>query len=61
MGYAHEHESLYAETGVLKTALKAIVDAYDEMPKGMAAGEWQQQTPGNERCDPGQSGSGVFS
>ncbi|MDE0421610.1 MAG: hypothetical protein OXK76_12090 [Gammaproteobacteria bacterium] len=37
--YAHEHESLYAETGVLKTALQAIVDAYDEMPQGMAAGE----------------------
>ena len=31
--YAHEHDDLYAETGVLKTALKAIVDAYFvEMP-----------------------------
>ena len=26
--YAHEHHSLFAETGVLKTALKAIVGAY---------------------------------
>lgn len=31
--YAHEHDALYAETGVLKAALKAIVDAYFvEMP-----------------------------
>ncbi len=31
--YAHEHDALYAETSVLKTALKAIVDAYFvEMP-----------------------------
>ena len=31
--YAHEHDALFAETGVLKTALKAIVDAYFvEMP-----------------------------
>ena len=31
--YAHEHDALNAETGVLKTALKAIVDAYFvEMP-----------------------------
>ncbi len=31
--YAHEHDSLAAETGVLKAALKAIVDAYVvEMP-----------------------------
>ncbi len=26
--YAHEHHSLFAETGILKTALKAIVEAY---------------------------------
>ena len=26
--YAHEHDALTAETGVLKAALKAIVDAY---------------------------------
>ena len=26
--YAHEHHSLFAETGVLKTALTAIVEAY---------------------------------
>ena len=26
--YAHEHDSLFAETGVLKTALAAIVEAY---------------------------------
>ena len=26
--YAHEHDALFAETGVLKTALKAIVDTY---------------------------------
>ena len=26
--YAHEYHSLFAETGVLKTALKAIVEAY---------------------------------
>ena len=26
--YAHEHVSLFAETGVLKTALTAIVEAY---------------------------------
>ena len=33
--YAHEHNALYAETGVLKAALKAIVDAYFvEMPSG---------------------------
>lgn len=37
--YAHEHKSLYAETGVLKTALKAIVDAYDQMPLGDGRGE----------------------
>lgn len=31
--YAHEHDALFAETGVLKAALKAIVDAYFvEMP-----------------------------
>ena len=31
--YAHEYDALYAETGVLKAALKAIVDAYFiEMP-----------------------------
>ncbi len=31
--YAHEHDGLIAETGVLKTALKAIVDKFiDEMP-----------------------------
>ena len=31
--YAHEHDALYAETGVLKAALKAIVDVYFvEMP-----------------------------
>ena len=31
--YAHEHDALFAETGVLKTALRAIVDAYFvEMP-----------------------------
>lgn len=31
--YAHEHDSLFAETGVLKAALKAIVDEYIvEMP-----------------------------
>ncbi len=31
--YAHEHDALIAETGVLKTALKAIVDEFiDEMP-----------------------------
>ena len=31
--YAHEHNSLFAPTGVLKAALKAIVDAYIvEMP-----------------------------
>ena len=31
--YAHEHDALTAETGVLKAALKAIVDAYFvEMP-----------------------------
>lgn len=32
--YAHEYQSLYAETGVLKTALKAIVEAYD-LPLGV--------------------------
>ena len=33
--YAHEHLSLSAETDVLKTALKAIVEAYiDEVSKG---------------------------
>jgi len=37
--YAHEHESLDAETGVLNTALKAIVEAYDDSPQGAAAGE----------------------
>ena len=37
--YAHEHQSLYAETGVLKTALKAIIDAYDNLPQAEAAGE----------------------
>ena len=26
--YAHEHDALFAETGVLKTALAAIVEAY---------------------------------
>ena len=31
--YAHEHDALLAETGVLRAALKAIVDAYIvEMP-----------------------------
>ena len=31
--YAHEHDSLFAETGVLKAALKAIVDEFIvEMP-----------------------------
>ena len=31
--YAHEHDALTAETGVLKAALKSIVDAYFvEMP-----------------------------
>ena len=31
--YAHEHDALFAETGVLKAALKAIVDEYIvEMP-----------------------------
>lgn len=28
--YSHEHLNLYAETGVLKTALTAIVEAYNE-------------------------------
>ena len=37
--YAHEHQSLNAEIGVLKTALKAIVDAYDELPHAEATGE----------------------
>ena len=33
--YAHEHHSLFAETGVLKTALTAIVEAYFvEVPQG---------------------------
>ena len=33
--YAHEHHSLFAETGVLKTALTAIVEAYFvEFPQG---------------------------
>ena len=31
--YAHEHDALFAETGVLKAALKAIVDEFIvEMP-----------------------------
>ena len=31
--YAHEHNALFAETGVLKAALKVIVDEFiDEMP-----------------------------
>lgn len=38
--YAHEYQSLYAETGVLKTALKAIVAAYDDLP---ASGEWTRR------------------
>lgn len=37
--YAHEHRWLNAETGVLKTALKAIIDAYDDLPQAEAAGE----------------------
>ena len=37
--YVHEHESLYAETGVLKTALKAIVEAYEDSAQIAAAAE----------------------
>ena len=37
--YAHEHNSLYAETGVLKTALEAIVEAYDDLPQTAAVGD----------------------
>ena len=37
--YAHEHESLYAETGFLKTALKAIIDAYIDLPQAAAKGQ----------------------
>ena len=37
--YAHEHQSLSAEVGILKTALKAIIDAYDDLPQTEAAGE----------------------
>ena len=37
--YAHEHDALFAETGVLKTALKAIVEAYFvEVPQGRVPG-----------------------
>ena len=37
--YAHEHDALFAETGVLKTALKAIVEAYFvEVPQGRGNG-----------------------
>ena len=37
--YAHEHDALSAETGVLKTALKAIVDTYFvEMPSARRLG-----------------------
>ncbi len=37
--YAHEHDALFAETGVLKTALKAIVEAYFvEVPQGSVLG-----------------------
>lgn len=35
--YAHEHRSLYAETGVLKTALEAIVEAYGDLPQLVAS------------------------
>ncbi|MCY3810771.1 MAG: hypothetical protein OXH15_03135 [Gammaproteobacteria bacterium] len=38
--YAHEHQSLYAETGVLKTALKAIVEAYDDLPSSGRTSQW---------------------
>lgn len=31
--YAHERQHLRADTGVLKTALNAIFDAYDELPQ----------------------------
>jgi len=37
--YAHEHDALFAETGVLKTALAAIVEAYFvEVPQGPVLG-----------------------
>lgn len=37
--YAHEHDSLFAGTGVLKTALTAIVDAYFvQVPLGRVPG-----------------------
>ena len=38
--YAHEHQSLSAETGVLKAALKAIFKAYDDLPPGAGASRW---------------------
>lgn len=37
--YSHERRHLRAETGVLKTALSAIIEAYDELPQGPASGD----------------------
>ena len=34
--YSHEHRHLRAETGVLKTALNAIIEVYDESTPGPA-------------------------
>lgn len=35
--YSYEHQSLWAETGVLKTALAAIVEAYDDSHQGLTS------------------------
>ncbi len=37
--YAHEHQSVNAEVGILNTALKAIIQAYDDLLQAEAAGE----------------------
>ena len=37
--YSHERRHLRAETGVLKTALSAIIEAYDESSPGPASGD----------------------